>query len=547
MRHRPRIGIQGSVLGWDDPFNPETTGQYMRTGEQKHFPSQDPGPRPEELIPALQELGADFYLHHPVPEQKAIASVCGTMKDMGFAYMLGNEVGSINFVSSPGSNRMDFPPELLQEPHAEGGFLGLVYDETEHLQLHPDIYRLNYQGNPADLPLHQWAQTAGRSLEEIEETVVQTVRRVLGNYGSVPAYAEQVFPVMTHVLARGGFNPCPKLLKEEFQSLQLATSLGAARQYRRGLGICVDLWGPDVGPWFTRLWGFPGHSPAEYRSALQLGYLMGPDLLFTENVDPLCRFDGRSFRKTEFGDIHQEFVRSFIPEHPLDHSHRDFHPRVALVRSDDCDWNAGGGFGGHGLYGSLELQGNDATRSPFDAFHLLSGGRIHREGLTFWSIAGQFATGRYERNDKTVGTLPLEHGVAQEERSRLHGLAHPLPELGVYDDQVDEETLGDAEFIILAGSRISDASLRAIQKRAQAGAKVLALSSLVSPRGIRTRSEGEGYWLVVDSLLSDDAREFASPWIARSDSYSFRFGARRLIVDNPSGDGENLAFHFEPA
>lgn len=86
---------------------------------------------------------------------------------------------------------------------------------------------------------------------------------------------------MYHACARGGMNPCPKILKDEFQSVQISTAIGAAKQYARKMGICVDLWGQDVGEWFTRVWGFPGHSPGEFKSALELSYLMGPDFIFT--------------------------------------------------------------------------------------------------------------------------------------------------------------------------------------------------------------------------------------------------------------------------
>src|SRR5690606_11335438 len=46
-----------------------------------------------------------------------------------------------------------------------------------------------------------------------------------------PLISEHVFPVMFHAKARAGMDVCPKIMKESFQSLQLATSLGAAQQY----------------------------------------------------------------------------------------------------------------------------------------------------------------------------------------------------------------------------------------------------------------------------------------------------------------------------
>lgn len=119
----------------------------------------------------------------------------------------------------------------MEKAKETGKFLGLFYDETEHLQLHPEMYTQNHrQHSDSSHPSHQWASTEGKNPQDIENNIVEAVRERIQNYGGdVSLYTEQVFPVMYHIFARGGFNLCPKVMKEEFQSLQLATALGAAK------------------------------------------------------------------------------------------------------------------------------------------------------------------------------------------------------------------------------------------------------------------------------------------------------------------------------
>lgn len=108
------------------------------------------------------------------------------------------------------------------------------------------------------------------------------------------------------------------------------------------MGICVDLWGPDVGNWFTRLWGFPGHSTAEYKSALEMSYMMGPEFMFTESIDPLAKNEDGLLVKTEFGEIYEEFIKKFVKENPRHYDHSMVDLDIVIIHSDDTDINTEG-------------------------------------------------------------------------------------------------------------------------------------------------------------------------------------------------------------
>lgn len=548
-RYRTFIGIQGSVMGWDDPWHYRLCGKMMRTGEGKYFPSQDPRPSADEFIAFIKNIGVDFYLHQVMPDEAEINDFIDSIAGYRIPFFLGNEYGNINKINDGINNRYDIPEECVERALNTGYLMGLFYDETEHLQLHPDVYSQNqpeeYRNKP---PVHQWTPTEGKGLDEIEYDVEKAVRARVESYaGGIPLYSEQVFPVMYHTLARGGMNPCPKVLKEEFQSLQLVTALGAAKQYNRRMGICIDLWGPDVGNWFTRLWAFPGHSPAEYKSALEMAYLMGPDFMFTENIDPLAVYTGLEFKNTEFGDVFEEFIKKFTAENPIHYKHDMITPDIAVIRADDTDWSESGGFGGRGLYGSLELKGDYKTRSVFKVFHLLSHGKIPSNGISFWLPQFRFPTGGFERTEENVKTLPLVHGVDADPSEYIHSLFYPMNNVAVFDERADDETLGHPKLIFLSGSRMTDRCIKAVRRRVQDGAVCIAAKWLVPEELGCSRCDGKGKWIVTDDFLDPELMNHIESFIGKSDCWVQRFGAYEARFYDPTGDGITLVHDIREA
>ncbi len=533
----PRIGVQGSVMGWLDPWHPECSRTLMRTGEGRVLGPQDSSPSASEFVALLRTLGADFYLHHAMPGDSGIDRLIDDMAAAGLDFLLGNEYGNINGPFGETENRFDIPEAVAERAAATGRCLGLLYDETEHLQLHPSMYLDYHPGESGRNPRrHQWAAVDGLSLQESEDAVAEAVRRRVAGYGGgVDLWSEQVFPVMYHALARGGMNPCPKLLKEEFASVQVATALGAARQYGRKLGFCVDFWGQDVGDWFTRIWGFPGHSPAEYRSALELAYLMGPDLLFTENADVLARHTDAGFRLTEFGAVLEEFTQRFVPAHPLAYGHAQADPDVVLIRSDDTEW----GLETH-PYGNQALSFDYRSRTPFKVFSLMSRGRIPPNGLMTFLPQYTYHAGLWPRDDGTVKRLPLEQGVDPGLRTRTHRLFHPLPNLLVLDERAGGKALGDPGLIFLAGTRMTPDCLQAVADRVRGGATCVALRWLLPDGWDRDRKDGDGRWIVVEDLECDRVAEAAAPFLGEEGVWMQRFGDFEVRWTDAAGDGVTL-------
>lgn len=545
MKQRPRLGIQGPVVAWQDPWAGEASDRIMRTGTGSVCPSQDPRPEPEAFLEALKDLAADFYVHHEIPGMPGFSELCADLSAAGLDLCLGNEYGNINGPWCPGTNRYDVPDEAIAQAVRSGRCIGLLYDEPEHLQINAGQYR-------KDGWYPHWGGTDGLSLPDaralVERAVrsrVEQVRVVAGRSGadpdSVPLVSEHVFPVMFHTFARAGMDLCPKIMKESFQPQQLSTALGAALQYGRRLWICADLWGPDTGEWFTRFPGFPGHSPQEFESALKMGYLMGPSHLFVENVDVLLRHTGAGFEKTEYGEVWQQFVRRFAAEHPLTWSHLEAKPDIAIIHSDDGNYGQN-----ERLFGNRAPEGSEQSRSVFHIWHVLSRGTMPAHGSCM-HIPGYDFPRHALKKEVPLERFPLAKGTSGAAGRGVHPLFYPLRNVLVFDDQVDARQLGQPQLVVIGGSSLSDRTLSAAVARAEDGGTVVIAEWLLPahcPSAWKQSGRlGRGSWIVTNDFLEPRVREAVEPFLGPADCWTQRFGDTEIRMY--PGDSGGFTLNFE--
>lgn len=548
MVHKPKLGIQGPVVAWQDPWAREASDQVMRTGTGSVCPSQDPRPEPEAFVKVLKELDADFYIHHVVPGTERDPKLWEDMEQAGLQIALGNEYGNINGPWVEGTNRYDVPDAMITSASRSGQCIGLLYDEPEHLQINAGQYR-------KDGWYPHWGDTDGLTLEaartKVEKSVcaqVNHVQRLLKQAGAdetkMPLISEQVFPTMFHTMARAGMDLCPKIMKESFQSLQLSTALGAAKQYGRGLWICADLWGPDTGRWFTRFPGFPGHSPEEFASALRMGYLMGPGYLFVENIDVLLRNTDTGFVKTEFGEVWQEFTRKFIPEHPLTWHHSQADPDIVIIHSDDSNYGQN-----ERLFGNRNPVPSEApaatSESVFHLWHLLSRGRIPAHGSCMHIPGYEFP--RHElKKEVPLERFPLPQGYTPSEPHGVHPLFYPVNNVLAFDDQVRSEQLGQPKLILIGGSSLSEHTLTAVIDRAKMGCVVVIAEWLLpeeSPAELKQSGRiGNGRWIVTEDFLNEQVHTAVEPLLGDADRWIQRFGTTEVNIYAKDSAGFTLDF-----
>lgn len=546
----PKFGLQGSVIAWQDPWAREISDQFMRTGTGQIYPSQDATPTVDEFLSLLKKMKTDFYVHHLFPNLQGQDQLLHDMKEYDIELCLGNEYGNINGPWVEGTNRYDVPDGPLIVAAHTGQLIGLLYDEPEHLQINAGQYRKD-QWSP------HWGSCEADDLQQSRQKFTQAVservnhvQHVLANAGlpklSIPLISEQVFPVLFHAQARGGMALCPKIMKEEFQSLQLATALGAAKQYGRPMWICADLWGPDVGAWPIRTPGFPGHSPEEFESALRMGYYMGPSHLFTENIDVLFSYDVKNgFKSNVFGDIWQSFVHEFVPAHPLPWSHTDAEPDIVLIHSDDSNYGQN-----ERPFGNLGLSMPDTTQSVFHIWHLISHGTIPTHGNNM-HISG-YPFPRHELKRLVPSELfPLAHGKKLGVSANLHPLFYPTNNVLVYDEFVTEDQIGNPQLIFVAGSSVSKETLRAVRKKAEIGATVIIAEWLLLSGGEvldewhhPQRFDSGGAWLPTTNFLDEQVIELSAPMLGQPDCWIQRFGNHEVRMYKKDAAGFTLNFEI---
>ncbi|MFC5653614.1 hypothetical protein ACFPYJ_31740 [Paenibacillus solisilvae] len=542
--HRPELGIQGPVLACQDPWAGEASDRIMRTGTGRIYLSQDPAPSAEQFVEALQSLDADFYVHHMLPGLEGQSEMIRDMVLHGIDVCLGNEYGNINGPWVEGTNRWDVPDEAILEAARSGRLIGLLYDEPEHLQINAGQYR-------KDGWFPHWGATDGFGLEPAYAGMVNAVRgrvehvrHLLAGHGldaaAAPLVSEHVFPVMFHAKARAGMAVCPKIMKESFQALQLGTALGAAKQYGRPMWICADLWGPDIGHWFTRISGFPGHSPEEFESALRMGYLMGPTHLFAENIDVLLHHRENRLVRTEFGEAWHRFVNDYVPRHPLVWRHDQASADIAVIHSEDSNYGQNAR-----LYGNRELQVPESSKSIFPVWHLLSHGKIPSHGSCMHIPGYDFPRHVLRKRVPPEG-YPLLSGCADLPQTAVHTLFEPVNNALAFDEHVRDDQLGSPKLIIAAGSRLSAGTLSAVRRRSEDGAVVIVAEWLVPAGWKESRRFGNGgAWIVTGDFLSDDAREAAAPFLGSGDCWRQRFGNTeiRFYKADPAGRTLHAEIH----
>lgn len=527
-----------------DPWAREASDEVMRTGTGSVCPSQDPMMEPKQFLNMLKELGAEFYVHHTFPGKDADPAMLKDIAEAGIDIVLGNEYGNINGPWVEGTNRYDIPDEEIIRAAQSGRCIGLLYDEPEHLQINASQYR-------KDGFYPHFGATDGLALDEARHKVEQAiadrvnhVRRILQQAGlnpdAVPLVSEHVFPTMFHTFARAGMIPVPKTMKESFQSLQLSTSLGAAKQYGREFWICADLWGPDAGNWFMRFQGFPGHSPEEFASALRMSYYMAPTRLFVENIDCLIHNTANGYRKTAYGEVWEEFVRKFVPENPLGWSHRDADPDIVVIHSDDSNYGQN-----ERLFGNRTLTDVQASQSIFHIWHLLSHGTIPAHGSCMHIPGFDFPRHEVKAN-VPISQFPLVDGYGFDPAKWVHPLFYPVNNVLVYDHFVEEAQIGSPKLILVGGSSLSDQTFAAVRKKAEEGAVVIVGSWLVAGKGDAavSRKLGAGQWIVTDNFLGDDAKAAAEPFLGRKDCWMQRFGQTEVRMYPKDERGFTLEFEI---
>lgn len=510
---------------------------------------------------ALKDLGAEFIDEHYYristgrsSEENRKNSIANLKKYLKFlkennlSFMLSSEVANFrqrleykpgkNFLEpEPGLHYFKLPEELLRICSQSENFIGINYDELEHMQLSNNQFTTRSQ--TGDVPA--LVATTQMSLPQAYQALVEKaseLKKYHAPYGALCS-VEMVWPVMHHIFARAGWTLCPKLLKESWNPVVISMGLGAAIEYSHN---GADLWfTPDL--WF---WGsYPGHSIEELRSALLTAHWLGTGRIYVENLDhvdtrkkrpphPDARFgslvgfsDEKTYEVTPYGRLFQWYAKQYRPKHPRPFSWKQARCRIAIVRFPDSCWGAAGGDYRDRLLGAKDQHSTPVTEAWFKIWHILTRSTIPPNGLSFNS----------------------------------HHIKHwkprffcPAPPVLVFDHRIGDEhpnfDFCGAEVIFLTGITVTKPTQQLIEKKVSEGLKCISLPHLVPEDILKAYTDSQqdtsviphsrGEWIVTDDFLDTKVLDAVETCLPPEDQMQYIFGRHNLVLKRIDGDNNRI-------
>jgi len=460
---------------------------------------------------------------------QAIDSFCGKN---GIQWLLVLETANYaaSFVDSNGYdwyNRPDgrhfllLPDAMLTALGNCQHALGASFIEAEHMQNCNNYYA------GVDKPFIY--DPAGDTLEDAAANFAAAATEIAQHHASfgVPMYdAGNVFPILLHAFARGGFTPGVMILQYNWCAPYIACGMGASIQYDKDLWVVPNLWNHKA--------EYPGHSVDEYRSALLLAYHLGADYIASDNlaydhngegVGSLILISGDDYTVTPYGDVAKWFGKTYVPENPRRYSFRELRPRVAIIKQDDAFWGQAEGAIGESLFGNPEWTVTPAIRAWLDIWELLTLGVVSHEGLN-WLSGGTYYWRAYQ-------------------------VFCPLDGVVVFDEMVDLQHLRGVEVIFLTGIGVSSQTIEAVQHSVQDGAVCVGLPQLL-PAYVTavtgnngTMTEGAGKWVATESFLSAHVSDAVQHVLPDSNTIRYQFGNDTVTFHTIDGDPNRLSVTVE--
>lgn len=499
------------------------------------LPNQVPVvPAVERALDDMDIDYANFYINtqppggHDEPWEETLPQLTGLCERLGLDFSL-----SCHIVEPPEEAVRRMVDTYGED--ADIGFEGIVWDELAHIRI---MHFVDVEGLA---PTNDCT-----TFEEAYDVALEDYKQIVARYQEMgcPVTATHVLPILNHLAARSGMTPCPKICKELFSPISLALGMGAAKQYDRPLWVDCDLWYYDL---------LPGHGAEEFRSNLLLAYWMGADRVYVEGAGFNLLPSGRSgipvslmtpirgdlYHLTPHGEVLRWFCREYLPSHPRPYTFRDLTPQVVIVRADDtCHGQRYSGFDDE-LFGSPHLHSDASTEAWFALWDVLTQGHAGRDGLTFFkSKLGPAGAGR--PMDLEKGFMPSYS--SRPRQAEQHPFWTPLSGVVVYDHTVGYDLLANVPLICVTGTRVSDETWAALERRVEEGAVCLCWAPLTRERGMETVGpmtvieRGGGKWVLTDDFGRAEVFQQIWPWVGRPDEIRYRFGGEETVLRKVTGN-----------
>lgn len=527
----PKFGVQ--ITGFfADPFLSTPEHCFSRSNGNEAPPPRAHGN--DKLAENLLTCGAQVLIYHVNPIDWQAAHTCNNWAKLhGFSLLLNNEAGQIYGPAAEGSLAWDWDAGEVTALNQANPLYGLLHDEPFHHQIHSGIpTKTNRLPTLADTRAVTDIAEAYRMVSEGIGKLVAT-----GGRSSQRVFTEQVIPIGYHAVARAGGVPGCKVLKEQNTTLSLTLAMSAAWQYGTSWTACIDLWEGDSGPWYQVMSKFAGHSPREFRSALEMVDALCPELFYVESADILWEADHPDAPFTEFGKELAAFSRrqkaiaaGRQPRFRL----AEWQPQIAVIHPEDGAWGIGP-WPRYGLLGSEHLPVSPQHLQWLKIWYHLMWGQADLNSLWAYQNPREIAIraanlpGGDEVNTSARPPRELRRDSRRAE-SHAHRLFHPLNNAVILDQHFEARHLQHAELIIVAGSYAPQDIWQKVEARVREGAVCLSDASLTpseycqsDDRGNGSSSDGyasthgskqigKGHWYTTSDFLSQQAAEIIMPY-----------------------------------
>ncbi len=468
---------------------------------------------------AAEALGYQFMVWHDTPrgtlnyEIEKARKITKEFEESNLYLIYNNEIS--NWVpavidadgfdwsnNGDGSHCFRFRQEVLNEYVKSPSFMGVCYDEAEHMQINRSWVFVDYK--KIDLPF--LSETTGKTFRDAQDSIIEYGGKLTGEYiasGVPEIYTEHVWPVLFHAFARAGFTPVYKQLKESIAPIWASLAMGAARQYNKPLWTCLDLWYCN---------DYPGHSPGELKANLEYGYLLGVNRMYVENInynDSLYYETESGVSLTEYGDVYASFAKNYIKNNPRSYTHSDYTPKTAIIRFDDtfCGQNMEkNSMWKPRLLGAYNLQPNIECFEWLDAWYTITHHKTNRKSIS-WNHPELHRNGM-----KYYTFVPCVSPI-------------------VYDENVTAENLTTLDLVFLCGLYISSRTLSDVANMVKLRGLTVVTTIKYAPAqfavkyggGTDVYEDGLGKWVICESMADTEVYDNIKHLLGNSDEMVYHF------------------------
>lgn len=483
-------------------------------------------------VPAKRGGGVDFILCHIDPLGNTLKESCEkartaakAIKELGVDFIANFEEQNFCYESetpdgfdwgthSEGVHRLDIPAEFLKALASAGNFLGVMYDEFEHVIINRNLsIRMSskYRLNP---PVFKNADTKNVTEQgDLLNGQLKEYKEKLLERGAVSLSGEHVFPVLFHTFARNGIIPNFKSQKESFSNVQFACAAGAALQYGTELWNCVDMW--------YRL-TFPGHSAKELSKNLEFAYHAGVNRVYVESSQVF--FEKGSDEFNENGRAFADFTEKYRGK-DRDYDVQDYKPEIGIIKYDDSFWGQGRPglvMWNNMLLGNPKLKVDGYAREWVRAMNIITHGETGNGGVSW-------------------GKIELRSLRKHRSFASMNGAA-------VFDDKVRKESLESLKLCFLCGREISAETLSDVRELVRENGLTVVTTAKYMPKDLKAEGvliaeakDGSGVWIKPLDLRLPQLRKRLAAFTGNKGEMTYRFGDRLLKMKiDKDGEGFEL-------